>query len=167
MKSKDLWYVIYTRSKQEKILAEQLEEAGYDIYLPLLKKQSAWSDRKKTIEVPLFNSYVFIRGVNEKMRMKEFRSFVAFLQYNNKPAVVRQHEIDTLKSIIRHGYDVGEAGDLNEFKQGNRVQVIAGPLKGMSGELISVEDTDWFLLDFEDMGSSLQVKIPPKQLKKI
>lgn len=167
MKNEEAWYVVYTRSRQEKLMAEQLQEAGYTVYLPLIRKVSIWSDRKKTLEVPLFNSYVFVKGVSEKALMKDFRSFVAFLTYNNKPAIVWQHEIDTLKTVIRYGYDISEAGDLREFTTGSKVMVIAGPLKGMTGELISISDSDWFLLHFENLGSSLQVKIPPRSLKKL
>ena len=148
-------------------MAEQLEEAGYTVYLPLIRKVSIWSDRKKTLEVPLFNSYVFVKGVSEKSLMKDFKSFVAFLNYNSKPAVVWQHEIDTLKSVIKYGYDIGEAGDVSQLTKGSNVMVIAGPLKGVTGELVSVSDSDWFILHFENLGNSLQVKIPPRSLKKL
>lgn len=167
MDNKELWYVIYTKSRHEKILAEQLEDSGYEIYLPLIKKTRIWSDRKKIIEVPLFNSYIFIKGVFEKHLMKEFKAFVAFLQYNNKPAIVRQTEIDTLKSIIQHGYDINEFTTAQEFKIGNKVEVSSGPLKGITGELVSISDVDWFVLNFEGMGNGIQVKIPSKLLNNI
>lgn len=167
MKNEAVWHVIYTKSKHEKTLAEQLSEAGFTVYLPLVKRENRWSDRKKTVEVPLFNSYVFIQGVKDKSLMKDFKSFVAFLQHNNKPAIVRQHEIDTLKRVIKHGYDVRDAGDISQMAEGSKVMVIAGPLKGMTGQLLSIEDNDWFLLEFDTIGNGLQVKIPPLSLKKI
>ena len=167
MNTSENWFVLYTKSRQEKVLASQLTDAGYEVYLPLLKKLSQWSDRKKVLEVPLFNSYVFIKGINEKARFKDFKAFVAFLQYNNKPAIVRQAEIDTLKSIIQHGYDINEFSTAQEFKIGNKVEVSSGPLKGISGELVSISDVDWFVLNFEGMGNGIQVKIPSKLLNNI
>lgn len=167
MEQNNQWFVAYTRSRQEKILAEQLAEAGYTVYLPLIKKISHWSDRKKVTEVPLFKSYVFIKGVNQKVQLKDFRPFVGFLQYDGKPAIVKQKEIDTLKSIISYGYDISEADDISKFQKGCMVQVIGGPLKGVTGELISVEDEDRFLLSFENMGTCVQIKIPPKAIRKI
>lgn len=167
MNISETWFVIYTKSRQEKVLATQLADAGLEVYLPLLRKTSQWSDRKKMIEEPLFNSYVFVKGVNEKSRFKDFNAFVTFLTFNGKPAPVWQHEIDVLKTIIKHGYDISEASDLRELKTGSKVLVIAGPLKGLSGDLISVDQDEWFLINFENIGNSLQVKIPPKSLKKI
>lgn len=115
MISKDSWYVIYTRSRQEKVLATQLEAAGFEVYLPLISKVSIWSDRKKTVEIPLFNSYVFIKNEYDKSKFKDFKSFVTFLNYNGKPAIVKQKEIDVLKTIIKNGYDIGEASEVEAF----------------------------------------------------
>ena len=161
------WYVIYTRSRQEKVLASQLEAAGFEVYLPLISRVSNWSDRKKVVEIPLFNSYVFIKDVCDKYQFKNFKSFVTFLNYNGKPAIVKQNEIEILKTIIKNGYDIGEASQINDFSEGAEVLVLSGPLKGLTGKLISVSNNDWFVLNFENMGSSLQVKIAPKLLKKV
>lgn len=167
MINKNSWYVIYTRSRQEKVLASQLELAGFEVYLPLINKVSIWSDRKKVVEVPLFNSYVFIKDVCDKIHFKNFKSFVTFLNYNGKPAIVKQNEIDVLKTIIKNGYDVGEASQIEVLSEGSEVIVLSGPLKGLIGKLISISNNEWFVLNFENMGSSLQVKIDPKLLKKV
>lgn len=167
MEKKENWFVIYTRSRHERILAEQLEGAGYEIYLPLVKKKSVWSDRNKVLEVPLFKSYVFIKGECEKMHMKDYKSFVGFVQYNGKPAVVRQDEIDIIKNVIKHGYDISEASSSTEFSPGCKVSVIGGPLRGMTGELTSSADSQRFLIRFENLGNILMVKVPARSLKKI
>lgn len=167
MNKEEKWHVIYTRSRHEKILAEQLSEAGYTVYLPLITKETKWSDRKKMVEEPLFKSYLFIKGVSEKALFKDYKSFVAMVTYNGKPAVVWQREINTLKSIIKHGYDVTEFVNTEEIENGSKVMIMGGPLKGMTGELISVEDKDCFVIHFENIGNSLLVKLPSKILKKI
>jgi transcription antitermination factor NusG len=167
MKNKNLWHVIYTRSRQEKLVAERLNAAGYEIYLPLVKVVSQWSDRKKVIEKPLFNSYVFIREIDDNDKIRGFSGVVGFLKYNNKPANVQQHEIETLKSIIKHGYDVTELGDPAILVKGSRVMVMGGPLKGNVGELFENPESEWFIIHFENIGNSIKVKIPSKLLKKI
>lgn len=167
MKDKNNWYVLYTKSRQEKVLASQLEAAGFEVYLPLINKVSIWSDRKKVIQVPLFSSYVFIKEVCDKSLFSNFKSFVTFLNYNGKPAVVKQNEIDLIKTIIDNGYDIGEASQLEVLSEGSNVMVLSGPLKGLTGKLISVSNNEWFVINFENIGSSLQVKIAPKLLKKV
>ncbi len=167
MTKKDIWYVIYTKSRHEKSLADKLTALGYEVYLPLVIKNSQWSDRKKVVEVPLFNSYIFIKNICEKDRFKELKGFVNFLQFNNSAAKVTQKEIDTLKSIIKLGYDVSEVSDVSLLETGSDVMVMAGPLKGLTGELILKADDEWFLISFEQFGNSIQVRVPSKILKKI
>jgi transcriptional antiterminator RfaH len=167
MESTSAWQVIYTKSRQEKIVAGKLSAAGYDIYLPLVKTISQWSDRKKIIERPLFNSYIFIKDVRDLDKVKMISGVVGFLKYNKQPAKVHDHEIETLRSIIKHGYDVSEMGDPGELVKGSKVIVMGGPLKGSVGELYDNTDTEWFVIHFENIGNSIKVKIPGKLLKKI
>ena len=97
----------------------------------------------------------------------QIKRSVNSLKFNGKPAAVKQHEIDTLKAVLKHGYDITEASDINDLHTGSKVMVIAGPLKGLIGDLVSIDQDDWFLINFESIGNSLHVKIPPKSLKKI
>jgi len=167
MKMEENWYVIYTKSRQEKTLSQKLSAAGYEVYLLLVRKQSQWSDRKKVIEVPLFNSYVFIKNVSDKYKLRELKGFVGLLFHNNMPARVTSKEIEPLRSVIKYGFDVSEAGDKSTLTQGSEVMVMTGPLKGMKGELVSIDDHDWFIINFENFGNSIQVRVPSNILKKI
>ena len=54
------WFAIYTRSRNEKKVVAGLLEQGHEAWVPLMKTMRQWSDRKKVVEVPLFNSYIFI-----------------------------------------------------------------------------------------------------------
>ena len=55
------WYAVHTRARHEKRVAERLAEQGMTSFLPLVKETHRWSDRKKTVEIPLFSCYVFVR----------------------------------------------------------------------------------------------------------
>ena len=74
MASQDLpWYVLYTKPRNEKKVAQRLSEAGYNVYCPLQKVRRQWSDRTKVLEEPLFKSYLFIQI--EDSRRDEVFSF--------------------------------------------------------------------------------------------
>ena len=55
------WFVVYTKSRCEKKVADLLTKKGIENYCPLNRVQKQWSDRKKIILAPLFTSYVFVR----------------------------------------------------------------------------------------------------------
>ncbi len=55
------WYAIWTRSRHEQMVREQLDRKGYEAFLPTIPKWSRWKDRKKKIDWPLFPGYCFAR----------------------------------------------------------------------------------------------------------
>ena len=69
------WYAIYTRSRGEKVTAKLLSDQGIEAYLPLQRKLRQWSDRKKWVEVPYINSYVFVMYYKEQMCLTVYSLF--------------------------------------------------------------------------------------------
>ena len=63
------WFVIYTKSKSEKLVANGLRNLGFDVYCPLRKVQRKWSDRVKIVEEPLFRSYCFVNLKEEERHL--------------------------------------------------------------------------------------------------
>src|SRR5690606_1218509 len=98
---------------------------------------------------------------------KDFKSFVGFVKYDNKPARVWQREIDTLVSIIKNGYDITDVSDMEDLMIGTKVIITQGPMKGLIGDLVSIDNDQGFSINFENFNSSLMVKIPAKILKKV
>lgn len=167
MKDEIYWNVVYTSSRQEKKVAQKLQENNIENYLPLIKVLNQWSDRKKIVEKPLFNGYVFVRESKNFEEILKTTGVVAFLKYNKKNAIVRQHEIDTIKSLIQYGYDITAFNKTESIEIGEKVMISDGPLKGQVGELFSKNDSKWFVIHFENFGNSLQIKIPSNLLKAV
>lgn len=167
MQDENIWNVVYTSSRQEKKVAQKLLENNIENYLPLIKVLNQWSDRKKIVEKPLFNGYVFVKETKNTEAILKTSGVVAFLKYNKKNAVVRQHEIDTIKSLIQYGYDITTFNKSESIEIGEKVIISDGPLKGQIGELYSKNDAKWFVIHFENFGNSLQIKIPSNLLKAV
>src|ERR1700751_951945 len=54
------WYGVQTRARHEKVVASRLSEKGVATFLPTVTEVHRWSDRKKTVELPLFSCYLFV-----------------------------------------------------------------------------------------------------------
>jgi len=68
----ETWYGLQTRARHEKIVVERLKERGVTTFLPLVTEVHRWSDRQKTVEMPLFGCYVFARCLpnrSERLRL--------------------------------------------------------------------------------------------------
>lgn len=125
------WYAIYTKPRNEKRVEERFASLGLETYLPLHKVLRQWSDRRKKVEVPLINSYVFVKaGEDDFHRVLDTDGVVRFLFYLGKPARIRAAEIEAMKRFLElsQGYRVWLQPDED-------VEITEGPLKGSSGRI--------------------------------
>ena len=156
-KEKMNWYVVYTKPKWEKKVAEQLIQRGIDCYCPLVTQIKQWSDRKKKVEVPLFNSYVFVR-LADKDRNLVFQSsgVVRYLFWLGKPAIVRDEEIDTIQKwlSIPDQYEI----DVTSIQVGDKLVLESGPFKSQEAIVQEVNKNNYVLV-LESMGCVLKVKM--------
>ena len=92
------WFVLVIKSNREKQVAETLKKHGFEIYCPVNKEIRQWSDRKKKVEVPIFQNYLFVR-LKEADRDAVFITshIKKYLYWLGKPAIVRNVEIEVIR----------------------------------------------------------------------
>jgi transcriptional antiterminator RfaH len=125
------WFVIYTQPRNEKKVAERLQDIGITAYCPIVTQVRQWSDRKKKVQVPLINSYVFV-NVSEKEREQVFQvsGVVRYLFWLGKPAIVREEEIAALQESLKHTMSLVTVTGL---QVGDSLQIPNGPFLGKEG----------------------------------
>jgi transcription antitermination factor NusG len=95
------WLAIYTKPRWEKKVHRLLTDKGVESYCPLNKVKRKWSDRVKTIEEPLFKSYVFVKVTDDdRTKVRLTNGVVNFVYWNGKPAVIREKEIQLIKRFL-------------------------------------------------------------------
>jgi transcriptional antiterminator NusG len=131
------WYAVYTKSRWEKKVVEQLNKIDIENYCPLNRVVRQWSDRKKTIEEPLFTSYVFVKISNQQMnQLRAVYGLVNFVYWLGKPAVIQNAEIELIKAFVLDHYNIRlEHASLNIH---DTVKVTDGPFVEMEGKIISI-----------------------------
>jgi len=133
------WYAIYTRPRWEKKVNGLLLQKNIESYCPLNKVRRKWSDRIKTIEEPLFKSYVFVKiADDERTSVRMTNGVVNFVYWNGKPAIIKEKEIQTIKRFLDE-YENVEVVKI-EFEPDDRVRVIAGPMMDHEGKIIEVKN---------------------------
>lgn len=133
------WHAIYTRPRWEKKVNNLLLQKGIESYCPLNKVRRKWSDRMKTVEEPLFKSYVFVKiSDEERTSVRMTNGVVNFVYWNGKPAIIKEKEIQTIKRFLDE-YENVEVVKM-ELVPGDRVQVIAGPMMEKEGKVLEVKN---------------------------
>ncbi len=155
------WHALYVSSRQEKKVAEQLIVRGDEAYVPLVKTMRQWSDRKKMVEFPLINGYVFVNiSAQEQELMYNVRGIVNFVRSEGKIAIIREIEIERLKQLVNLGYQI-EAESINRtYKEGDKVKITSGALAGIEGFVVDSSLGKSIEVLLESIGQCIRVKLP-------
>lgn len=116
-----------------------LLQKGIESYCPLNKVRRKWSDRIKTVEEPLFKSYVFVKiSEDDRSKVRITEGVVNFVYWDGKPAVIKEKEIQTIQRFLDE-YENVEAVKM-DFEPQDRVRVISGPMMDQQGKVLEVKN---------------------------
>jgi transcriptional antiterminator RfaH len=161
------WYALYTRSRTEKKVEIELRHRDITLFLPMRKTLRQWSDRKKWVEVPLFNSYIFVY-ISEKQYLDVLRTpnAVRFVTFEGKAVPIPLQQIEAVKAFIEQG-----TPEFNEeiqiLESGRNIEITKGPMMGLHGILISVAGKHRVKVEIECVGKSLIIDVPKTSLREI
>jgi transcription antitermination factor NusG len=158
------WFAIYTKPRWEKKVNARLIEKGVESWCPVQKKQSIWSDRKKIIEDPLFKSYVFVHITpDEKVAVLSTNGVVQFLHYLKKPAVIRDEEIELIRSYLLEKDATLSVQNLDHFEENNKVVIRKGVFMDIEGTVIKGGSKKIYVR-LESLDQLLIVEFPAEHL---
>jgi transcription antitermination factor NusG len=163
--AKKQWYALYTRPRWEKKVADLLEKKKVEVYCPLNKVQKQWADRRKIVLEPLFTSYVFVFvSEQEHLSIKQTDGVVNFVYWLNRPAVIRNEEIDTIKKFLTE-YDHVSV-EKTQVNLNDRVRIINGPLMMWEGNVVEIR-TNTVKITLPSLGQTLVAEIRKENLETI
>ncbi|MEK6797506.1 MAG: transcription termination/antitermination NusG family protein [Planctomycetota bacterium] len=127
-----VWSVLHTRARNEKAVAAELERAGVQHFLPLVRHRRTYGGKVRRVEIPLFPGYVFLCGDDS--------SRLAALKTNRVANVLEVADQAQLQADLLQIYRVvhsDEPVDLYpRLKRGARCRVHSGTLAGLEGVVV-------------------------------
>ena len=153
------WYALLTRARHEKIVAHRLRERGLTAFLPLVTQVRRWSDRKKTIESPLFSCYVFAQlAATNEGRLKALRidGVFSIVGTRGEGTPIPDEQIDAVRRLIEERLPWHSHPFL---KIGQRVRIRSGALDGVEGMLVSRCGESTLVVSIDAIQRSLAVRI--------
>ena len=127
------WFAVWTRSRHEQVVREQLERKRVEAFLPMITRWSHWKDRKKKIDWPLFPGYCFAKfDPEDVLPILKCTGVVNIVSFEGKPAPIPEQELDSVRLLIGSELQYDPCPMIHE---GMMVEVTHGPLKGVVGRL--------------------------------
>jgi len=130
------WYIIYTRNKFEKKIVAQINdyEENVECYLPLQSVTRKWSDRLKTVQVPFFNNYIFVRtAATNYYNLLQIPGVVKFVSFEGQLAAIHDKEIQQIRLIETHQVPIE---NVPYYVTGDKVRINKGAFCGIEGILV-------------------------------
>jgi transcription termination/antitermination protein NusG len=153
------WYAVQTRARHEKSVAHRLQERGVTTFLPLVTETHRWSDRKKVVELPLFNCYLFakIPPTNaDRLRILQLDGVLSLVGKRGEGTPVPDSQIDSVRILLEEKLPWGSHPFL---KIGQRVRIRSGALDGMEGILVSRNGDRTLVISVDAIQRSLAVRV--------
>jgi transcription antitermination factor NusG len=153
------WYGLQTRSRHEKIVVQRLAERGVKTFLPLVTEVHRWSDRKKSVQMPLFSCYVFAKFApkrEERLRVLRVDGVFGLVGAGGEGAPIPDEQIHAVRSLV----DGQLPWSSHPFlKIGQRVRIRSGALDGMEGILVSRNGDRTLVISVDAIQRSLAVRV--------
>ena len=151
------WFALWTRSRHEQVVREQLEQKHIEAFLPTITRWSRWKDRKKRIDWPLFPGYCFARfNAHERLPVLKCAGVVNIISFEGVPAPIPEHEIEGIRQLLESdlAYD-----PCPMIREGMKVEVVHGPLKGVIGRLLRKNEKARLVLSVDLIGQAVSVEV--------
>jgi transcriptional antiterminator RfaH len=164
------WHVIHTKVREEFRALENLQNQGFEVFLPTCRVQKKYQQTLKLVTEPLFARYLFIRLSNVTSNwfpIRSTRGVAQLLRFGQSidPVVIPDAMVECLKDRCSKEEPLHQL-----FHPGELLEITQGPFKGLSGffeKLQTLPDgLTRALLLVEVLGSVQKLQIQLSQLKK-
>jgi transcriptional antiterminator RfaH len=155
------WYVVHTKPRQEARALENLQNQGFNCFLPTLQVQKLRNQKVQTVTEPMFSRYLFIQLDDQTQNWGPIRSTLGvskLVSFGPQPAKVPPEFVAFLQEAPPEELE-------RMFSPGDTVQVAVGPLRGLEGKYLAHDgETRAFVL-IELLGQPQRLRIEMETLR--
>jgi len=159
------WFAVYAKFKCEKVVWQNLQKKGIESYLPLQTVTRRYTRKVKTHHIPPISCYVFVKVSKEDyVRVLETDHVLEYVKIGRNLIAIPEREIDVLRRVVGEG--VVTEIEPTRYQVGDRVEIIAGRLTGLSGQLVETDNGKRMVVKLETLGQDLYMQVAPELLSK-
>ena len=133
------WYLVYAKAREEQRAQKNLENQGYETFLPMIASEKTKQPKSISLE-PMFPRYLFIKVNAERdnwTHIKSTRGVSRLVVFGHKLAEVPGQVVAFLKTRVDDNDIVRQKVTREEFKKGDKIIVKKGALKGKEATFLS------------------------------
>jgi transcriptional antiterminator RfaH len=129
------WLAVYTKPRQEKQAAENLERQGFKVYLPRIRQRKRCNSTYQWAVEPLFPRYLFIDVAIGEQNIAPVRSTPAVVDLVRCGQRVMPVDKSIIECLMQKEDSAIQARWCEDkgYVPGDRVEILDGALTGLTG----------------------------------
>jgi transcription antitermination factor NusG len=146
-------------ARHEKSVAAQLEEKRMITFLPLLHQIHRWSDRRVTVEVPMFSCYAFVcivPSVEERLKVLRTHGVLGLVGSAGHGTPIPEEQIKSVRTVTGKDFSCFPHKFLTV---GRRVRIRGGALEGVEGILVQHGKDQSLVVSVEVLQRSVAIQV--------
>ena len=162
------WYCLYTKPRQEALSVQSALDEGFEAFCPMIEQRKVRRGKAQIVTAPLFPSYIFVEAEEDKLlKIRHLRGVGRIIGFgkDGSSLLVPGEVLEALSQFLDENnvYKL----DRNELKDGDRVKVLDGPLKGIEAIFKKgVKDGERAVILFEMLSTHQEAKVKMEDLIK-
>ena len=150
-----LWYVIQTKSRQEKAIARSLLESSISYYLPQYEREIRRAGRIFRSYLPLFPGYVFLHGTPAD-RLFALRTDCALRILPVADQTGLHCELEAIQKLLTSGRPIVSHPFVST---GDRVRIVGGPFHDVEGIVLREKGAFHLIVSVTFISASVAVEV--------
>ncbi len=149
------WYVVHTKPRQEARALENLQNQGFECFLPVVKVEKRRLQKVRVVQEPLFSRYLFIQLDECTQNWSPIRSTLGvskLVSFGPKPAKVPAEFVQFLRQAP-------EQQVVRMFSKGDSIKITQGPLAGLEGVFQALDGEQRAFVLVELLGKPHALKV--------
>jgi transcription antitermination factor NusG len=159
------WYAIYAKHNHERKVADLLARKGMDVFMPLYDSVRCWKDRKKSLPMPLFPGYVFLKStLDNKIEILSTPGVFFIVESAGHACPIPEQEIQAIRTITQSDVRFEPHPFL---KTGEFVRIRTGPLAGIGGIFLKPKNKYRVVVSIELLRKAVAIEVDAANVEKL
>jgi transcriptional antiterminator RfaH len=154
------WFILQFKSNAHRQANKNLQQQGFETFLPLNNITSRKASRFTNVTQPLFPGYMFVKFDVTNPRWNKINSTYGVLRLITFNSILKSIPTEVIESLIKRCNMSGKLLPVKKLKKGDQVKLIEGPFANFIATIESYQSDErvWILMDL--MGREAKIQSP-------
>ena len=159
------WFILQFKSNSHHLAAKNLNQQGFETFLPLYNTTSRNLSRFRNTSKPLFPGYMFIRFDRAETHWHRINNTYGVSRIITINSILKSIPTRFIDSLMKRYDSSGKLQPIKKLEKDDRVMVLTGPFASFIAtvETYEADHRIWLLMDL--MGQETKVQTPSNALK--